>query len=261
MDSNQGWTFAGVFGVCALLAAGVLAAYHSGARRRQDPITAVVQQQPLHTVIQMTEVPALPAMVKLNHSNRCSPTSAKSVGAESDATSATSINSDHIGTPYTTLPMGGFHRDSLKPMAEVQSTDGGYVIQEVPQNQNESNKKMLAFLVRNHRMSAPTGSSNSDDIMRHIIRDIVSQATAVLKTRRVQEPSGSPIDNVTSPDTQSPVPQAAHMFASGIKSHVPFYAVSDTLAAFFVRAVVLDPRNEFHVEKELSKSDVERLIS
>ncbi|XP_062857153.1 cilia- and flagella-associated protein 206 [Trichomycterus rosablanca] len=37
-------------------------------------------------------------------------------------------------------------------------------------------------------------------------------------------------------------------------------AVSETLAAFMVKAVVLDPRNHFNVDRTLTKQDVEKLI-
>ncbi|KAI9327436.1 hypothetical protein BDR26DRAFT_940492 [Obelidium mucronatum] len=108
-------------------------------------------------------------------------------------------------------------------------------------------------------------ASSSEDIIRHIIRDIVAHSTTILKNRKA-----SLIDATSSSDQQqagrpqpplTPIPQVKHLFASGIKSHIPVHAVSDTLAAFFVRAVVLDQRNEFHIERELSKEDVERLIN
>jgi hypothetical protein len=63
------------------------------------------------------------------------------------------------------------------------------------------------------------------------------------------------------PPPHTPLPELQHLFAAGIKSHVGPHAVSDTLAAFVVRAVVLDPRNDFRIERELTKEEVERLIS
>uniref|UniRef100_A0A8C0FZP4 Cilia- and flagella-associated protein 206 n=1 Tax=Chelonoidis abingdonii TaxID=106734 RepID=A0A8C0FZP4_CHEAB len=36
--------------------------------------------------------------------------------------------------------------------------------------------------------------------------------------------------------------------------------VSETLVAFMVKAVVLDPRNEFNVDRTLTKNDVQKLI-
>ncbi|KAJ3126116.1 hypothetical protein HK100_010425 [Physocladia obscura] len=120
-------------------------------------------------------------------------------------------------------------------------------------------------------------ASNSEDIIRHIIRDIVAHSTTILKTRRTNlineavvgtasiedsEISGDNSSLVPRPQPPlTPIPQIKHLFVSGIKSHIPVHAVSDTLAAFFVRAVVLDPFNEFHIERELTKDDVERLIN
>ncbi|KAJ3193575.1 hypothetical protein HK101_004586 [Irineochytrium annulatum] len=63
------------------------------------------------------------------------------------------------------------------------------------------------------------------------------------------------------PPPMTPLPQLRHLFAAGIKSHMPPTTVSDTLAAFVVRAVVLDPRNDFTIERELSRDEVQRLIS
>jgi len=37
-------------------------------------------------------------------------------------------------------------------------------------------------------------------------------------------------------------------------------AVSETLVAFMVKAVVLDPTNEFNVDRVLTKDDVQKLI-
>ncbi|KAI9012746.1 hypothetical protein BC832DRAFT_589731 [Gaertneriomyces semiglobifer] len=76
--------------------------------------------------------------------------------------------------------------------------------------------------------------SSSDDVIKFIIKDIVSRSNIVLKARRASEPS-------TSTD------------------HEPT-TISDTLAAFMVRAVVLDPTNGFRIEHELAKDEVERLI-
>lgn len=36
--------------------------------------------------------------------------------------------------------------------------------------------------------------------------------------------------------------------------------VSETLVAFIVKAVVLDPDNQFHVDRQLTKDDVQKLI-
>ncbi|RKO92289.1 hypothetical protein BDK51DRAFT_24518 [Blyttiomyces helicus] len=58
----------------------------------------------------------------------------------------------------------------------------------------------------------------------------------------------------------TPVPDAKHLFLGGIHSHVHPAHITDTLAAFMVRAVVLDPRCDFRIEDELTRDEVERLI-
>ncbi|KAJ3141912.1 hypothetical protein HK100_005566 [Physocladia obscura] len=63
------------------------------------------------------------------------------------ATSATSIDSNNIETPYTTLPMGGFHRESLRPMAEVETTEqGSYLISVQPETGTST--KLLSSLIQ-----------------------------------------------------------------------------------------------------------------
>ncbi|KAJ3220411.1 hypothetical protein HDU67_000078 [Dinochytrium kinnereticum] len=130
-------------------------------------------------------------------------------------------------------------------------------------------------------------SASSEDIIRHIIRDIVAQSTGILKKRRTSLPplpakvesgdhvhdqggaaAGEALRQAVGDDSSlppvppmTPLPQVKHLFAAGIKSHHTPYTVSDTLAAFVVRAVVLDPRNDFRIERELSKEEVQRLIS
>ncbi|KAI8837529.1 hypothetical protein BC829DRAFT_447634 [Chytridium lagenaria] len=103
--------------------------------------------------------------------------------------------------------------------------------------------------------------ASNEDIIRHIIRDIVSQSTTILKKRRSLPPvdQADPSSLPPAPPL-TPLPQITHLFAAGIKSHHTPYMVSDTLAAFMVRAVVLDPRNDFRIERELSKEEVQRLI-
>ncbi|KAI9341037.1 hypothetical protein DFJ73DRAFT_797744 [Zopfochytrium polystomum] len=170
---------------------------------------------------------------------------------------------------------------------------------------------------------AATTATRSEDIIRHIIRDIVTHSSAILKQQRaaaaaaaaaagavataagsLQKVGGAgeadgavpahndrddgggvaPGQPHSDPDAAapgappeagdsdprrtphppaplSPIPHAKHLFTSGIKSHVAPHVVSDTLAAFVVRAVVLDPRNDFRIERELTKEEVERLIN
>ena len=51
------------------------------------------------------------------------------------------------------------------------------------------------------------------------------------------------------------------MFFGGIQSNIAPFHVTETLAAFTVRAVVLDPKNNFRISDELSKDEVNRLIN
>lgn len=73
----------------------------------------------------------------------------------------------------------------------------------------------------------------SEDVIRNIIRDIVARSTAQIKSRRL-----------VSTNTET--------------SHG--WQVTETLAAFILRSVVLDPSNGFNIEAEMGKEDVERLI-
>lgn len=50
------------------------------------------------------------------------------------------------------------------------------------------------------------------------------------------------------------------MFLEEIHSVVKQFHVTDTLAAFMIRAVVLNPDNGFNPEKEMSRAEVDRLI-
>lgn len=95
-------------------------------------------------------------------------------------------------------------------------------------------------------------SSSSDEIIRHIIRDIVARAGSVLKSRRIptRPPTAAGQGTSAAPDA----------IASGVQPNAEPTHVTETLAAFMVRAVVLDPRNDFRIERELGKDEVERLI-
>jgi hypothetical protein len=93
---------------------------------------------------------------------------------------------------------------------------------------------------------------SSDEIIREIIRGVVTDATKVLKMRSGAEPE-RPTYEV---EGQSQIRQLFQ------KSTAPLpYQVTETLAAFMVRAVVLDPNNDFQIESELSRDHVDRLIN
>ena len=75
---------------------------------------------------------------------------------------------------------------------------------------------------------------SSEEIIRNIIRDIVSRSSTVIKTRRTTA------------------------VVSEKKVHT--WQVTETLAAFMVRSIVLDPRCGFNVNEEMDRGAVERLI-
>ncbi|KAI9327437.1 hypothetical protein BDR26DRAFT_875462 [Obelidium mucronatum] len=152
MDSHTA-TIVGAVGGCVLVVAGVAAVRQRGSKaqtvsnRAALPSTSTLV--PHHAVIQMSEVhDAPPPLMELEQPTPTSATSATSHA--SDATSATSVSSMDIGTPYTTLPMGGFHRESMKPMMEVESTHhGGYILQQTGQVQvGQGSEKMIKSLIQ-----------------------------------------------------------------------------------------------------------------
>lgn len=93
----------------------------------------------------------------------------------------------------------------------------------------------------------------SEDIIKHIIRDIVQRSTIILKADATEKaPSvieGSILSTASS-----------EIFVGGIPSCVQQATVSDTLTAFMIRSAVLDPGNSFGMERELSADQVEKLI-
>ncbi|KAI8930132.1 hypothetical protein BC831DRAFT_547026 [Entophlyctis helioformis] len=91
------------------------------------------------------------------------------------------------------------------------------------------------------------------------------QQPAATRPDEQHPPPGSAmptLDNFTLMPPRTPLPEAArNIFLAGIQSHVPPFHVTETLAAFLIRAVVLDPHNGFRIEHELSREEVDRLIS
>lgn len=94
----------------------------------------------------------------------------------------------------------------------------------------------------------------SEDIIKHIIRDIVAKSTVILKTTAPQSELPTIEDSLLS----TPL---IDMFVGGVPSFVKAPVVSDTLTAFVIRSVVLDPANEFGTDRELSPEQVDRLVS
>lgn len=91
---------------------------------------------------------------------------------------------------------------------------------------------------------------SSEDIIHHIIRDIVGKSTTIL--RQTNKTNPSPLDLINDAFGKE-------LFVGGILSYQNTI-VTDTLAAFVIRSVVLDPNNGFGAEQEMSTEQVEKLI-
>ncbi|KAI8822053.1 uncharacterized protein EV422DRAFT_566477 [Fimicolochytrium jonesii] len=94
-------------------------------------------------------------------------------------------------------------------------------------------------------------ATSSEEVIRFIIREIVNRSTNVLKARRNVAESNVPAAGAG----ESGTPTAVRPSLSGDAA-----IISETLAAFMVRAVVLDPRYDFRIERELGRDEVDRLI-
>jgi hypothetical protein len=99
------------------------------------------------------------------------------------------------------------------------------------------------------RTSAQLASNvSSDDVIRHIIKEIIARCTpAAAADAGADHPPGSPSG---SPE--------GHRHSDAVRE--PTFLITETLAAFMVRAIVVDPSLGFKVDKELSKAEVERLV-
>ncbi len=155
-------------------------------------------------------------------------------------------------------------------------------------------------------------STATEDVLRHVIHDVVHQATHILKTHRaayqraledsIFHPVAAPSPDASEvvgaadailiseqgaeaeqeqPDHPEPgavmlsetargfhttapthaFPSMPELFAVGDAPILQAHSVTDTLAAFVVRAVVMDPRNGYALDREFAKADVERLIA
>jgi len=119
-------------------------------------------------------------------------------------------------------------------------------------------------------------NSTSEDILKHIINDIVSRATHALKRRKLDNAKNEISENENEIDDSMKDPQYninKNKLRECMNSLISYSGVfetlsngsnsanvSETLAAFIVRSVVLNPDNHFNIEKEFSKGEVERLI-
>ncbi|KAJ3340612.1 hypothetical protein HDU93_006727 [Gonapodya sp. JEL0774] len=114
--------------------------------------------------------------------------------------------------------------------------------------------------------------SQQVDVVNYLIREIVSRASAVLKDHRHAVKQTRPLELPAPPLEPADITASGHQTAAigagmavgSMETALPgspqSLTVSDTLAAFTVRSVVLDPKNSFNVEHELNREEVERLI-
>ena len=91
----------------------------------------------------------------------------------------------------------------------------------------------------------------SEDIINHIIRDIVAKSTTILRQKSQVNPASSDL-----------LADAVYkdIFVGGILSYNQRTIVTDTLAAFVIRSVALDPNNGFGSEQEMTTEQVDKLI-
>ncbi|KAJ3314040.1 hypothetical protein HDV04_001071 [Boothiomyces sp. JEL0838] len=101
-------------------------------------------------------------------------------------------------------------------------------------------------------------ATHSEDVIKVIIKEIVSSSTNILKTKYIEPSSETKAENQDNTNESNGV---SAFFANGIQSAVKPYQVTDTLAAFMVRAVALDPSNHFNIAEDLPKEEVDRLIN
>ncbi|KAJ3224253.1 hypothetical protein HK099_008709 [Clydaea vesicula] len=142
--------------------------------------------------------------------------------------------------------------------------------------------------------SAKEQRDYSDDkiALEHVISDIVSKANNELKAIKlsstlnsivklessltnhppkdsnipisITEDETKKIENQQTDDKQDSQQQhisTLHSTTQNLKSRVSPYAVTDTLAAFVLRSVALDPQNKFDVDMEFEPNEVNRLIN
>ncbi|KAH9264169.1 hypothetical protein BASA83_012367 [Batrachochytrium salamandrivorans] len=118
---------------------------------------------------------------------------------------------------------------------------------------------------------------SSNEVILHIIRDITTRSSAIFKTRKsaghgdvnaaiVQCTQSGGVTTNEGPCNEIPgdihllnTKSGSSAMGEGIHSQVTSTHVTETLAAFLIRAVVLDPKNDFHIENELSRGEVARL--
>jgi hypothetical protein len=105
-----------------------------------------------------------------------------------------------------------------------------------------------------------------DEVISKIIKSIVSLSKEQLIARQKATPQDlSKTAVFTAPQTQpqnedGTPKEFSNIFSCGIASRISAIEIRDTLAAFMIRAIVLDNKYQFNVEQEMSTEDVQRLI-
>ncbi|KAL7749010.1 hypothetical protein RI367_005659 [Sorochytrium milnesiophthora] len=96
-----------------------------------------------------------------------------------------------------------------------------------------------------------TSATASDEVIKYIMREIAQRSTVIVKARTRQAAQAQ---------EQSPATPVASGHSNPTQHEATLTAVTETLAAFVVRATVLDPRQQFSLDRNFDKADVERLI-
>lgn len=107
-------------------------------------------------------------------------------------------------------------------------------------------------------MNQSQTSEDDRNALENIISEIVSKSNAEFKERRQKLAINAAVKKDTT-DTKDGT-EAKEIFTA-VQSKITPYIVTDTLAAFVLRSVAMNPENEFNVDMEFSPEEVERLIS
>lgn len=99
---------------------------------------------------------------------------------------------------------------------------------------------------------------SSEEIIRQIIKGIVTNSNAIFKNGLIYESKIA--ENEAGREDNTDREAVKQLFRVNAQFTMMPYQVSDTLAAFMLRAVVLDPANEFQIEREFTRQHVDKLI-
>ena len=96
-------------------------------------------------------------------------------------------------------------------------------------------------------------SRESDDVLRNIVQDVVLTASQLKEKLKFKPVPASITNSVVAPEkpAESVAPTSLQ---------TPPYRTTETLAAFIVRAMAMDPIRGFDITSQLSTADVDRLV-